>query len=394
MEIVLPKNSLTMTEAEIIAWHAEEGQPVEAGDLLFTMETSKSQVDIEAPASGTLTRILRQPGDVVPAGDVIAILEVAGEPTATTGQGLAAPVSASRMVSATAAALAADLGVDIDTVRGSGPGGRVLEEDVIRASQAQRPANPPAAPSAPAAPSGPGATGPAPPQPAPPPTGLSAPKSAGPGGPRHVVPASMSKARRAGLRLTEEMASVPVFQLAGDLDFAPVREAMAAEGVSVSDVLLVACAQALDAVPIANACLHQGEVHRYAEKRIGLLVRNQDALVPLVFPEPARQPLAELHRRRRDLMDQLEKGAVPVDATSWPTFVISNIGRPGVVWFSAVLFPGTAATLAVGSLSDDHTVRAVLTCDHRILDGVDAAELMSALRAAVASFDTKGAAVR
>ena len=108
-------------------------------------------------------------------------------------------------------------------------------------------------------------------------------------------------------------------------------------------------------------------------------MREGDALIPLVFADADKKPLSELHLTRRKMMADIESGNLDGSATAWPTFVISNIGRQGVNWFTAVLFPGTAATLAIGGLSDNNTVEAVLTCDHRVLDGIDGADFLDAL---------------
>ncbi|MQA79811.1 MAG: hypothetical protein GEV10_15240 [Streptosporangiales bacterium] len=361
MDVVLPKNSLTMTEAELVAWHVSEGEHVEIGTRLFTMETAKAQVDIEASAAGVVCRILRREGEVVLAGDVVA--ELAVDEPATTGWEDSSPV-AQRKVASGAASLARELGIDLEVVRGTGTGGRVLEEDVIHAAGtvaegALTDASPPQPTSKPADPTG-------------------------EAGVLRTEPVTMSKARRSGLRLTESVGTVPVFHLAGRLDFAPVWDAMVADGASVTDVLVQGCARALRRVPIANACIQNGEVWRYLDIRVAVLTRSGDALVPLVFADPDRRALHTLHHVRRELMGHLGVTPLPVDATRSPTFVISNIGRTGVTWFSTVLFPGTALTLALGGLRSDRTADAVLTCDHRILDGVDAAEFLESVAAEIA----------
>jgi pyruvate dehydrogenase E2 component (dihydrolipoamide acetyltransferase) len=424
MDVVLPKNSLTMTEAEIVSWLVGEGQQVVAGEPLFTMETAKSQVDVESPATGVLARIVRPTGEVVAAGEVVAVLDTGdGAPAGTERSGTGA-VAPSRVVSGAAAALAADLDIDIDQVRGSGTGGRVLEEDVIRAASAtlptgSAPAAPgpshvdrgavePADPDRSGAPSGGGALpeaepslpgrsvpdrGPAGPgTPVAPSTPDGSAAGGGPGEAPATEPAPASAARRAGMRLTETVATVPVFHLAGRLDFAPVWDRMRAAGVSVTDVLVVASARALREVPVAHArAAGGGDVERYTRARIGVLVRAGDALVPLALDEPDRLGVVELHRRRRALTDRVGTGPLPLHALRQPTFVISNIGRPGVEWFSAVLYPRTAVTLAVGSLAPDRSVRVVLTCDHRVVDGVDAADFLAALSGAVTEMDLEGA---
>jgi pyruvate/2-oxoglutarate dehydrogenase complex dihydrolipoamide acyltransferase (E2) component len=129
-EVVLPKSSLTMTEATIVEWLVQPGQRVAAGDVLLSVETDKASQEVEAPVSGIVSSILKPAGETVLAGHVICLVEV------DAGQTEPLDVSAVRSVAPAAAALAEALGVDIAAIAGTGPGGRVLETDVI--SQAGR----------------------------------------------------------------------------------------------------------------------------------------------------------------------------------------------------------------------------------------------------------------
>ncbi len=350
MDVVLPKNSLTMTEAELIEWYVDEGATVVAGEPLFLMETEKSQVVVDASVSGRLAKVLVVAGQFASAGDVIATLETSDDETAS----VLSSQQMNRSVAPAAADLAEQFGIDINAVRGSGSGGRVIEEDVLRAVERAVPAAE--------------ATAVAPVQAAEPTT----------------RPAQPSRARVAGNRSTIWAAAVPTFQLAVEL---PLPSRPRPDRVTASDLLIAAAASAARAVPVVNACVRDDDVLLYEDVRVGLLVRDNDALLPLVFQDPDLMNLAELHERRRELMKLVGKGALPGDATAWPTLVISNIGRPGVRWFSAVLYPGTTVTLAIGSVGVHAPDRAeaVLTCDHRAVDGVDAANYCDALSDALAS---------
>jgi len=358
MDILLPKNSLTMTEAELVVWYVAEGDEVKAGSPMFAMETEKSQVDVDAPASGRLVSILRVAGDVVTAGEVIAVLEQSGSAPAQ----IAAGRTSSREVALGARELAASLGVNIDSVRGTGTDGRVSEDDVIAAAGQDGKSV-----STTGAVSG----------------RLAGSAAAAPG----VVPATsvpdFSRSRRAGNRATLAALAAPDFQLAADVDLP--RSGRSGAGTT-SDVLLAAAGIALRAVPIANAVCLDGEPRLYRDVRVGLLVRPEDALLPLVFADPDKRSMSELHGLRRSLLEAATSGSLPVEVVTSPTFVISNIGRPGISWFSAVLYPGTAATMAVGSrgATPDGKTTVVLTCDHRVLDGVDAADFVSAFSDALA----------
>lgn len=363
MDVVLPKNSLTMTEAEILEWHVEEGGAVTAGEPLFTMETEKSQVVVEASISGRLERILAASGDVVSAGEVIANVATVGDTAVRKNFAPDTP----RSVAPAAAELASQLGLDIAQIRGSGSGGRVIEEDVLKAFAAGPQEK--LTDNEVSAASGAGLTEPA------------------------RSPAVQSRRRASGNKSTEAAASIPTFQVAS---LVRVPAGPRADRATVSDLLVAATAKAIRQVPIANALVEDGEVQTYDDVRVGLLIRDGDALLPLVFPDPDRQELGALHEQRRDLMRQVGSGSLPQEATAWPTFVISNIGRPSIRWFTAVLYPGTAATLAAGGLGAvaPDCVEVVLTCDHRILNGVDGAAFLEALDTSLESLHTEGEVAR
>lgn len=340
MDVVLPKNSLTMTEAEIIEWLVPVGGQVTAGEALFIMETEKSQVEVQATVSGTLVEILAHPGDIPIAGDIIARVQTTAENNGT-AKSFAQDVVTEISIAPAAAELAQQLGLDISTIRGSGAGGRVVEEDVLKA--------------------------------------VSSPAAAKVVAPQlmdGLTPAVGSKKRQAGNKATRWATDVPTFYVARTLQL-PAKT----DEAGTSDFLITAVARALRKVPIANAVFMDDKAFTYNDVRVGLLVREDDALIPLVFTNPDQQSIATLNAQRREWMEQIDTGAATTAITSGATFVISNIGRAGVSWFTAVLFPGTATTLAVGGLSDQGTVEAVLTCDHRVLDGVDAADFLAVLAA-------------
>ena len=374
MDVVLPKNSLTMTEAEILEWYAEEGTTVTVGEPLFLMETEKSQVDVEAVVSGTLTEIRAQPGTVVVAGEVIAVID-----TGQADSSFAGSAPTARSVAPAAAELAAQLGIDIDTVRGSGSGGRVIEEDVLKVSAAAATMDRPAPVPAVAQASRGDAPAPGGPAPDRPPASTVTPMAAVP----DSRPALFSRQRVVGNRSTGWAAGVPTFQLSAVIE---IPAAARVGDAKMSDLLIAGAARAAREVPVANAFVDDnGEVRLYNDVRVALLVRDDDALLPLVFADADRIDLSLLHARRRELMAQVGNGALPASATAWPTLVISNIGRPSVRWFSAVLFPGTSLTVAVGGLGAHGPGKAeiVLTCDHRVLDGVDAANFATAFDASL-----------
>lgn len=360
MDVILPKVALTMSEATVTKWHAHVGDAIVEGQPLFSMETDKAAVDIDAPASGVLAAILHQAGDVVSAGDLVAIIEPA--------DGGAGPIERNfprdREVSPAAADLAEMLGLDIGSVIGTGPGGRVLEGDVVSASHRfQSLSGPTFSRSA----------------------QLAEPIS---------IPAQMAKGRLAGLTLTARVGGIPTFNMNRTFDFSPVWERMQDKAIGVTDLITIASARALKAVPACHSRLRDNVVHTYLTPRVGILVRFGDALVPLVFEDPSNQSPAEIKRKRVELTADLEGGRLGQEYLWWPTFVVSNLGPFQVHSFTAVLFPETAVTLAIGTLGagglPPAALMANLTCDHRIIDGVDAAAFMNELAANILTVAKEG----
>ncbi len=201
-----------------------------------------------------------------------------------------------------------------------------------------------------------------------------------------LIPVEISRARRAGMRATEHVTGVPVFYVSRTIELEPTLTQARPLGVTPTEILVIAAASALRAYPAAHACLIDGVVHQYTSTRVAVLVRSGDALVPLVFPDAESTSAVALKQDRVNLQELLAGKRLPADRMAAPTFVISNLGTYGVDWFTAVLFPGNAMTLAVGRAdvnADSTTVQAVLTCDHRIVDGVDGAEFLAALGRAV-----------
>lgn len=202
-----------------------------------------------------------------------------------------------------------------------------------------------------------------------------------------LEPITISPARRAGMRSTEHATQVPTFLVSRRLDLGPAIERRGTSGVTATEVLVVAAAAALAATPAVHTCLVEGRPQRYVSTRIAVLVRSGDALIPLVFPDAETMTATQVRAERRRLQELLADGHLPADRMMRPTFVISNLGRFEVDWFSAVLFPDTAATLAVGTAGATgcapHEVHAVLTCDHRLIDGVDGAQFLANLAAAI-----------
>jgi pyruvate dehydrogenase E2 component (dihydrolipoamide acetyltransferase) len=370
--VVMPKLTDTMEEGVLLAWKKREGDPVQAGEALAEIETDKAIMDLEAFASGILRKILVQDGATVMSGTLIGVIggpdeditsaltdtitaaPSAGGGTRTSAPAAAGPAPASPasseeiriIASPRAKSLAADRGIDLAVITGTGPGGRIVEEDVVKA-------------------------------PAP-------PLSAGTDQP-------LSQMRKAIARATtQSKAPVPHFYLTSEIDMEQAERFRAqfkqnrTTHPSVTDLLIKAAAIALTRHPEINVSFTGQAIRRHARIDIGIAVGIDDGLITPVIRNCGAKSLDDISTESRTLIDRArEKRLQPQEYTD-ATFSISNLGMFDVENFIAVLIPPQAASIAVGTIRDvpvvkDGTVKAgrrmkvTLSCDHRALDGVQGA---------------------
>lgn len=442
----MPRLSDSMEEGTILKWLKSDGEVVARGEPLAEIETDKATLTYESDAAGVL-KIVAGAGETLPIGSVIATLDgggaadngsaapaataIAREPEAPAqAAGAPAPAPASQppapaprsegrvKASPLARRLAREQGIDLHDVTGTGPGGRIVKDDVERAAGAPHPA-PPAAAAAPPAPPAPAppAPAPAPPAPAPPtPPAVAAP----PAPPAPVTappPATLAETgtakgdvttheltRTQGLiarRMAESRATIPSFELRTEIDMEACvalraeLKALAGDGAggipSFNDMVVKASALALREFPRANASYRDARFELYSRVNVGIAVAAQDALVvPTVF-DADRKSLRTIARESRALAERVRANAITPPELSGGTFTVSNLGMYGVTDFTAVINPPQAAILAVGALAQRavvrdgalvarHTMNVTLACDHRILYGADAAQFLARIR--------------
>lgn len=418
-EVIMPKVDMDMTCGTIAAWHVEDGGKVEKGDPLFDIETDKATMEVESPASGTLHFVSASPGDIVDIGTCIAWLFCEGEtiekpnrPGAATGPAAPAlpsispaPVSAADPASVqetletapasisgeSAKILATPLarriaglkGIDLGAVSGSGPRGRISRKDV----DAHVPAT--AAPSVIV-----------------PRTGSAALKSQlemlGIG--YDAVPADRMRQTIAA-RLTESTSTVPHFYLEIDCRvdrlMAFRKEANEAledtpgRRISVNDMLVRACAQALEAVPQANASWAGDEILRYRDANISVAVSVDGGLITPVVRQAQKKSLTTISAEIADLAERARSGRLKGHEYKGGSFSISNLGMHGIRSFAAIINPPESMILAVGKaerrfIENDKgepvgaTMMSVtLSCDHRVVDGALGARWLAAFRKSI-----------
>src|SRR5690242_14873459 len=408
--VILPALGMAQDTGKIVEWLKAEGQHVTAGEPLVVIETDKAAVDLEAPATGILAQVSAKVGDEVPVAQVIAVILSAEEAEAGASQperapapaipadGMSVPgpsarpvaVSASvavpsqphgangrRLASPKARRIAAERGVDLAALRGTGPGGVVLAADVASAMSSAPAATvpPPASHLSPAA-------GPAP--------------AAVIGGGSEVSTIWRLMAERT----TQSWTTIPHFFLMREVAAEALvawRERAAqgtSERVTYTDLLVRIVAEALRRHPRLNASWQDGAIIHHDEINIGLAVAVEDGLVVPVIHQAGDLTPGGIARRRADLVARAQAGKLRPPDLQGGTFTISNLGMYGIDAFNAIINAPQAAILAVGRMVDrvvpvngQPAVRPMLTlslsCDHRVVDGARGAEFLTTVAALI-----------
>ena len=386
-EVILPRLGQGMESGTIVRWLKSEGEPVQKGEPLFELDTDKVTQEVEAETAGVLLKIAVPEGEV-PVGQTVAFIgqqgedvpEVAApappqeeakaaEPEAVeeAPQQPAAVVSGNGRIKASPLArrLARERGIDLRSVRGTGPEGRIVAEDVERAE----------------------AGGPAP-------VALpTAPTSTG-----EVERIQLTSIRKTIARRLTEAWQIPVFQLQTSADMARVnalvarlRERDPDVRATVTDVLTKISAQALMRHREVNAEFTDDAILLHPRANVGLAVAAPQGLVVPVIHSAERLSLTEIAAVRSDLVGRARESKLRAEDIEGGTFTISNLGMYAVERFTAVLNPPQAAIVAVGATEDrvvpfdgGTAVRPMVTLtgtfDHRAVDGAPAAAFLQTLK--------------
>ena len=439
-EIQMPKLSDTMTEGTLVAWKKKKGDQVSAGEVLAEIETDKATMEWESAEDGTLAEIYVQEGGKVNVGDKIAFIRGEGEETPkekapeekkqeelkpveqktkqrqaetekpapaeveekeTTPpqqQGVGAAVSAAQAettqqkppaseqkpeearvkASPVARRLAGELGVDLSTVKGTGPEGRVTETDVRDAAKSVA--------------AGADRGG-----------GKLATKT-----PAAVKPGESARIQLSGMRkiiaqrLVESLGPVPHFYLTIDINAGPLMEAREelksageaadAAKITVNDLVLKAAVMAAVKVPRVNASFDNDAIVQYADVDLGVAVAIEDGLLTPVIRAAQDKSLREISRLAKDLAHRARNKRMKPEEFQGGTFTVSNLGGLAINSFSAVINPPQGFILAIGKITkapviDDcdqivvgQCMSITMSCDHRVIDGALGAEYLKELR--------------
>jgi pyruvate dehydrogenase E2 component (dihydrolipoyllysine-residue acetyltransferase) len=385
--VIMPALELAQETGKVLRWLKAAGDTVDKGEPIVEIETDKVTVEIEAPASGVLGEVGAREGDVVPVGTTIALIFAAGEtsmPAASSGDGapktsplarkiaeahgvdlarvktasgriekadvLAYVERAARLAPASPKArrLAAERGVDLRLIRGSGPGGAVVASDLPAAAE------------------------------------------------RTAAPGVSNVWRIMAERMTQSWATAPHFYLVREVNVSRLagwRERASKQAgtrITYTDLLVRLVAATLSRHPRVSVSWRDGAIVPSPEINIGLAVAVEDGLVVPVIHRAETLTLAAIAARRQDVVSRAQAGKLRPADIQGGSFTISNLGMYGVDAFSAIVNPPQAAILAVGRIADRvvavHGTAAVqptmvltLSSDHRALDGARAAQFLGTL---------------
>lgn len=408
ISIEMPKLSDTMTQGTLLRWRKNVGEKVAAGDVIAEVETDKATMEMEAFDDGTLGAIYVEAGQPAAVGQRIGVLLEEDEseadlpPPPTGGGSSAAPAAAAAPAAGAPAAAAAALppvihhggrikasplarkiaaarGVDLSRIAGSGPGGRIVKEDVLNSqpsavSQAAAPAAIATINAVPATPAGPKDT-------RIPLTGM-----------RRVIAERLllSKTTLPHFYLNIEVDTAPLMKLRSEVNAS--FEAAGAGKLTVNDFVLKAVVNALVKAPKVNAAFAGDAIIEYGIVNLAVAVAVEDGLVTPVIPDAGSKSLREISEAVRDLAGRARNKKLKPEEYQGGTFTVSNLGSYGIESFSAIINPPQAAILAVGGIVKKPVVNAKgeivagqrmalgLSCDHRVVDGAIAAEFLKELR--------------
>jgi pyruvate dehydrogenase E2 component (dihydrolipoamide acetyltransferase) len=389
-ELKVPTLGMDMEEATIVRWLVEEGTEVEKGDPVLEIDTDKTSFEIEAPAGGFIRGLRGEKGETLPVGSTLAYVTAPGEEfpiseeeapeeakpealtEATRQEALerraSADVEDGRKVRASPAArrAAAEIGVPIESVPGSGPYGRIYLSDILEMEPETPPAEPPEA----------------------------------------LLREPLSRIRRLGAeRTAKSFSEVPHFYLTRDLEADRLVELQERLGrrmepaPSITDLLALAVARTLGDHPRLNArYAGEGELEIHDRVNLGIAVATEAGLVVPVLERADTLPLRELAPKARDLVRRAREGRLSPEELSGGTFTLSNLGMMGIDAFDAIINAPEAAILAVGRIrvvpewrEEKWVPKQVISCtlsvDHRVADGADGARFLMDLQAALSDWE-------
>ncbi|GBD23222.1 Dihydrolipoyllysine-residue acetyltransferase component of pyruvate dehydrogenase complex [bacterium HR29] len=426
-EVTMPQMGADMTEGTLVRWLKKVGDRVEKGEVIAEIETDKANVELEAFHSGTVLALIAEEGQVVPVGEVIAYLGEPGEevptgkapsvaaapsrrrapstdggaapaagapaaeaaaPSAPAAGAMEAPSAAGERlrVSPVARRLAEEAGIDLSTLRGTGPGGRIVRRDVEEAIRARQAAPPPTAP-------------------APTPAAAGAPPTATPAAEAVPTPAGartepLTRIRQAiARRMTQSKREQPHYYLTLDIDMTEAlafREALNAtvpqdQRVTINDLIVKACAIALQRHPKFTASYSEEGLRYPSQINIDLGIALEEGLIAASLLDVGNKTLGRIAAESKALIERARGGRLRAEEYGSGCFTVTNLGAYGVETLIGIINPPQAAILGVGSVMPKPVVRdgqvvvrqimkVALSADHRVTDGAEGARFLKEIQ--------------
>ncbi|MBB5353498.1 pyruvate dehydrogenase E2 component (dihydrolipoamide acetyltransferase) [Haloferula luteola] len=414
INIEMPKLSDTMTEGTLIKWHKKVGDSVEIGDIVAEVETDKATMEMEAFDEGTITEIRIQEGEKAPIGGVLAVLDGddAGSEAAAPAETPQAQSEATPAATATSPApsppspitesgdrikasplarkIAAEKGVDLTTLEGSGPAGRIVKADVEGAKAGTKSTQASAAEGLAAAAKAKAAA------PAPAPQAILPTAKEG----DQTLPLS-SMRRIIADRLLTSKQTIPHFYLHAEVDIAPLMalrsqvnsqaEQTHGNKYSVNDFVLKAAINAAQAVPEVNASFAGDSIVQFASVGMSVAIAVEDGLVTPVIKSAETKSLLQISKEVKDMAARARDKKLKPAEFDGGTITVSNLGAWGVEFFDAIVNPPQALIVSVGAgiekpvVKDGQIVPGLrmnvgISCDHRVVDGAVAARFLAEMK--------------
>lgn len=364
----MPRLSLAMKEGTVIQWFKKEGDTVKKGEPLVEVLSEKATYEVEAPASGVLRKILAEEGMDVPVAGTLGLItapdeelpeiEVAKAPPAVEAEeAVAVPerkvkerIERRIIASPAAKRLAREHGIDLTQIRGSGPDGRIVEEDVRRLTEEMK----------------------------------IMPRV------REVIPLTGIR-KTAAERVSLSARTAPQSTITMEVDMSNAAELRGRVGVSYTDMLVKAVAKALTEHPIINSTLEKGQIKIFSDINIGVAVATEMGLIVPVIRDANEKSLTEISSTSKELVEKAKQSKLAKEELTGGTFTITNLGMYGVDVFTPIINPPETAILGVGRVAEKPVVveekmvvrpvmQLSLTFDHRVVDGAPAAEFLQKVK--------------
>jgi len=413
-KVIMPKLSPTMEEGQIARWLKKEGDKVSMGEPLAEIDTDKATMEMQALANGVLRKIIINEGEAAPLGELIAVIGEADEdisallsessakttapapaptapepvpaeaetpapasaPAETNGHAKAdLPAGGRMIVSPLAARMAAEAGIDLRTLQGSGPNGRIIKRD-IEAALTQ--------------PKGGVAAGKA--------EAVSFQASSIAAASAYRDEPATEMRRTIARRLVTSIGPVPHFFLTTEIEMdraAEMRKGINALDpdlkISINDIIIKVVANALVQHPGVNASFQDKFIRHYEHADIGVAVAIEDGLITPVIRSADQKSLSQIASEVRELAERARNRKLKPEEYTGATFSISNLGMFGIDEFTAVINPPEGGILAVGAMTPKPVVRdneivirqimrVTMSCDHRVIDGATGAKFLQTVR--------------